>query len=251
MASQRSSFEDIYRSFPRRCCLHHAANLIFLSWSLLENRVKSGTQTPHRTRDASYESYARQRPEAYARLVRRLRAQSHRFARALLSDRVFFLRSSCEFGNDPAHIVRKKMSSLLAVLSRRPCAEPILRTSYHDDPCKDYGGTVDGWTNEFVCSNGTLLGTTDTLKCPAGCTSVGVMLLNCKRPERVLSAMFPMLPFELGLFIVSFVDVNVTNGYSSANEAPPSARVDCGCVARAPDVRAAAGEALCAMQASL
>lgn len=98
---------------------------------------------------------------------------------------------------------------MMDYLAACPCSTPILRFAYSEDPCVDYGGSVDGWTNEILHTDDRHLGTTDTLQCPDGCTTLGLMLLNSTNPEKVLSRMFPMLPFEIGIRIVEFIDTSL------------------------------------------
>lgn len=94
----------------------------------------------------------------------------------------------------------------LELLARRPCSQLIKTVSYDEDPVPDYGGTVDGWTNEIVCLDDIHLGTTDTLIYKKECKVLGLILLNCESPAHILSLLFPTLPPEVGISIAEMID---------------------------------------------
>ena len=94
--------------------------------------------------------------------------------------------------------------NIIKKLVHTPCDTTITCVYYDEDPIPDYSGKVDGWTNDilYVCSE--FIGTTDEYTCPRGCKCIGMLCTNSL--QNTLDIIFPMLPFEVALCILEYID---------------------------------------------
>ena len=111
----------------------------------------------------------------------------------------------------------KRGKIVMETLLHIRCDSKVERVAYDADPCPDYGGKVDGWTNDLLYVRGCFVGTSDDVCCPEECKSIGLLLHNSSHKDAFVDELFSgRFPLDVCFEILRWIDETITL------EAPPS-----------------------------
>ena len=83
--------------------------------------------------------------------------------------------------------------------------DKIVQFQYETDPCPDYGGKVDGWTNQLLYVNGKRIGTSDDFKIGRSPTPV-LEFLSLNLGEEFLYSLFgERLPIDICTHVLTYI----------------------------------------------